>query len=260
MKSTTSFSNLQYLVYSITGMLTFVAFWYLLSYFDFIPSFFLPSPYEVLQALISLMKTGELFRDIFVSVYRIMLGVFLATLFAIPMGICLARSKKFEAIFEPLIAFIRYIPPSAFIPLSIIWFGIGETQKIVILFLGIGPYLALLIYDAVMNMPNIYIESALTMGIKSTDLISRVILPYIMPRVWEALRVMTGAAWTYVIIAEIVGATSGLGYLMIESQRFLRTDQIFAVVICIGVLGLATDYLFKWTYKLFFPWTMKAHA
>lgn len=250
----------EYLLYSLIGITFFLLVWSAASYFDVIPSFFLPSPYEVLKALITLMQSGELFQDIFVSIYRIMLGVWSAAIVALPLGITLALSCRLEAVFEPLIAFVRYIPPSAFIPLSIIWFGIGELQKIIILFLGVAPYLTLMIYDVVMNMPPIYLESALTMGFKSRDLIFRVILPFIMPRVWESLRVMTGAAWTYVIIAEIVGATSGLGFLMIESQRFLRTDQIFAVVICIGILGMTTDYLFKWTYKLFFPWTLKSHA
>ncbi|TSC74956.1 MAG: NitT/TauT family transport system permease protein, partial [Parcubacteria group bacterium Gr01-1014_33] len=167
-------------------------------------------------------------------------------------------SKRFEAFTEPLIAFVRYIPPSAFIPLAIIWFGIGELEKIAILFLGVAPYLALLIADTVLNTRREFIEAALTLGAKTRDIILKIILPHSLPGIWDSFRIMFGAAWTFVIIAEIVGASAGLGHLMIQSQRFLRTDNIFAGLVVIGFLGLGTDYLFKIGYQKFFPWTEKA--
>lgn len=198
--------------------------------------------------------------DIGASMYRILLSFLLSLIVSLPLGIALGNSRKFEALTEPIIAFVRYIPPSAFIPLAIIWFGIGESEKVVILFLGVAPYLTLLIADIVINTRQELIEAGLTLGADRWEIITKVILPSSMPGIWDSFRLMIGAAWTFVIIAEIVGASSGLGHLMIESQRFLRTDNIFAVIVVIGILGLATDYFFKITYKLFFPWTEKSHA
>ena len=253
-------SKTHYISLAIFGLLIFLLVWSLLTYTGFVRSFFLPTPTKVLSAIITLLTEGSLLADIFASVYRILLGFLLSLVVALPLGISLGVSRKFEAFTEPLIAFIRYIPPSAFIPLAIIWFGIGEMEKVVILFLGVAPYLTLLIADIVISTRRELVEAALTLGATSKDIITKVVFPNALPGIWDSFRIMIGAAWTFVIIAEIVGASSGLGHLMIESQRFLRTDNIFAAIVVIGFLGLATDYFFKITYKIFFPWTEKSHA
>lgn len=251
---------MQYTILAALGLLIFLSVWSALTYTGFVGPFFLPTPTKVLSAIILLLTEGTLLTDIFLSVYRIAVSLLLSIVVAVPLGIALGISKRFEAFVEPLIAFVRYIPPSAFIPLAIIWFGIGEMEKIAILFLAVAPYLALLIADIVINTRRELIEAALTLGASRRDIIRKVVFPNALPGIWDSLRIMIGAAWTFVIIAEIVGASSGLGHLMIESQRFLRTDNIFAAIVVIGVLGLATDYFFKITYKLFFPWTEKSHA
>ena len=188
------------------------------------------------------------------------LGFLASLVISLPIGILLGVSRTFEAFTKPLIAFVRYIPPSAFIPLAIIWFGIGDSQKIAILVIGIAPYLALLIADAAINTPLELIDAGRALGANRINTIFKVILPSSLPGIWDACRLMIGAGWTFVIIAEIVGASSGLGHLMIESQRFLRTANIFAAIIIIGFLGLITDYFFEITYKLLFPWSEKTHA
>jgi NitT/TauT family transport system permease protein len=253
-------SRLHYFFLSILGLLSMLFIWAVLSYGNIVERFFLPTPTDVFFTILDLLKSGVLLRDIGISFLRIFLSMVLAFAIAFPCGIALGTSRLFEAIAEPVIAFIRYIPPSAFIPLVIIWFGIGEVEKIIILFLGIAPYLTLLIADMVANTPAELSDVALTLGSSKYQIIKRVVIPSAMPGIWDALRIMSGAAWTYVIIAEIVGASSGLGHLMIESQRFLRTDTIYASIIMIGLLGLITDYFFKLTYQLFFPWTEKSHA
>lgn len=260
MKSERKISRAQYVALAIFGLLIFLLGWSLLTYTGFVRSFFLPTPTKVLSSIITLLTEGSLLADIFASVYRILLGFLFSLVVALPLGIALGVSRKFEAFTEPLIAFIRYIPPSAFIPLAIIWFGIGEMEKVIILFLGVAPYLTLLIADIVINTRRELVEAALTLGASGKDIITKVVFPNALPGIWDSFRIMIGAAWTFVIIAEIVGASSGLGHLMIESQRFLRTDNIFAAIVVIGFLGLATDYFFKITYKIFFPWTEKSHA
>ena len=260
MKLERKISRAQYITLAVFGLLIFLLVWSLLAYTGFVRSFFLPTPTKVLSSIITLLTEGRLLADIFASVYRILLGFLLSLIVSLPLGIALGVSRRFEAFTEPLVAFIRYIPPSAFIPLAIIWFGIGELEKVVILFLGVAPYLTLLIADIVINTRRELVEAALTLGASGKGIITKVVFPNALPGIWDSFRIMIGAAWTFVIIAEIVGASSGLGHLMIESQRFLRTDNIFAAIVVIGFLGLATDYFFKITYKIFFPWTEKSHA
>lgn len=250
-------TKVQYVRLALFGFFTFLLCWGLLTYTGLVKSFFLPSPTKVASSIITLLVEGSLLRDIAVSVYRILLGFIVALAVSLPLGIALGISRKFEAFTEPLIAFIRYIPPSAFIPLAIVWFGIGDLEKVAILFLGIAPYLTLLIMDIVINTRRELVEAARTLGANTKDVIIKVIVPSSLPGIWDSFRLMFGAGWTFVIIAEIVGASSGLGHLMIESQRFLRTDNIFAAIFVIGFLGLITDYFFKTTYRIFFPWTEK---
>ena len=258
MRSETKLSKTYYMGLAVLGFVVFVLIWAGLSYGGFVKPFFLPTPTKVVLAIKSLFLDGGLANDIVASIYRILLGFLISMSISVPLGIALGVSRKLEAFFEPLIAFVRYIPPSAFIPLAIIWFGIGEMEKISIIVLGIAPYLTLLIVDIVINTRKELIDVARVLGANKKDIVYKVIIPSAMPGIWDSFRIMIGAAWTFVIIAEIVGASSGLGHLMIESQRFLRTDNIFAGIIIIGLLGLMTDYLFKITYKIFFPWTEKS--
>lgn len=260
MKRSKKISRLQYIVLAISGLLVFLAIWSILSYSGMVPSFFLPTPTRVVSSLVTLFQKGELLSDIASSFYRILFGFLVSVAVSLPLGIAVGRSQRFEAFAEPLISFFRYIPPSAFIPLAIIWFGIGDLEKVAILFLGIAPYLTLLIADAVINTRKELMEAALTLGANGKNIIFKVVLPNALPAIWDSLRLMMGAAWTFIIIAEIVGASSGLGHLMVESQRFLRTDNIFAVILVIGFLGLLTDYFFKITYRVYFPWTEKSYA
>ena len=260
MNLTGKISKIEYLVWASCGMLIFLILWVGLSFRGFINPLFLPSPLLVVKAIGLLLSSGTLITDTAASMGRILLGCLVSLLVAVPLGIALGVSKRTEASVEPIVAFIRYIPPSAFIPLAIIWLGIGESQKILILFLGVAPYLTLLIADVVINTKKDLIDAALTLGATSFELITKVIIPNSLPGIWDSLRIMIGAAWTFVIIAEIVGASSGLGHLMIQSQRFLRTDNIFAVIVIIGFLGLVTDYSFKVSYKFMFKWTEKANA
>lgn len=252
--------KLNYLFLSFIGGIVFLVLWQVITSLDLVQSFFLPSPKSVLNSLVTLFTQGSLLSDIGASLFRIVAGFLLSVVVALPLGLLFGTSKKTEAVFEPLVAFVRYVPPSAFIPLIIVWFGVGEMGKVFLIFLGVAPYLTLLIADTVHAIRKELVEAALTLGATKTDLIFKVILPYSMPSIWDSFRIMFGAAWTFVIIAEIVGSSSGLGHLMIESQRFLRTDNIFAGIVVIGLLGILTDYFFKVTSKMLFPWTDKSHA
>jgi NitT/TauT family transport system permease protein len=231
--------------------------WVCASYSGFIKPFFLPSPVAVFSAAIELFRKFGLTGDILMSVYRIALGFFLSVAVSVPLGIYLGINKKGEALFDPIISFIRYIPPSAFVPLFILWFGIGELQKWLLIFAGVAPYLTLLIFDVVSNTKKVYAEIAYTLGSSYSDIVFRVIVPQSLPGIWDSMRIMIGAAWTFVILAEIIAATSGLGYLIITSQRFLKTANVIAAIFIIGMLGLIIDVFFKFLYRKFFPWAEK---
>lgn len=257
---TISKEKLKFLTLSLSGVLVFLALWQLTSSLQLVPTFFLPTPKGVFESIVSLFKNGHLLNDIGISLFRIVSGFILSILIALPVGIIFGISRKSKAIMEPIVAFIRYVPPSAFIPLIIVWFGVGELGKVFLIFLGVAPYLTLLIADIVYSIPKDIVEASATLGASKMDTILKVILPYSMPAIWDSFRIMFGAAWTFVIIAEIVGSSSGLGHLMIESQRFLRTDNIFAGILVIGILGILTDLFFRYTSKLLFPWNTKTYA
>ena len=252
--------KLKFLTLSFTGVLVFLVLWEIVSVLHLIPSFFLPSPKAVFESLVFLFKKGNLAGDIGISLFRIIVGFLLSIAVSLPLGIIFGISRKGKAVMEPLVAFIRYVPRSAFIPLIIVWFGVGEFGKVFLIFFGVAPYLTLLIADIIHAVPRDIIEASVTLGATKWNTIFRVILPYSMPAIWDSFRIMLGAAWTFVIIAEIVGSSSGLGHLMIESQRFLRTDNIFAGILVIGVLGILTDLFFRYTAKILFPWNTKTYA
>lgn len=232
--------------------------WSIVTYAGLIKPFFLPTPIVVAKSVAKLFQEFGLLKDIGISVYRILLGFGLSCIVAIPLGIFIGINKKSEAFFDPILGFTRYIPPSAFLPLFILWFGIGDLEKVLLIFAGITPYLAILVFDIVVNTKREFIEVGYTLGAKRKDIIRKIIIPQALPGIWDAMRLMIGAAWTFVVLAEIVASTSGLGHLIITSQRFLQTPNVIAAILIIGVLGLLTDYFFKISYKIFFPWTEKS--
>ena len=251
------FATTTYLLLASTGFVFILFIWSILSYGGFVESFFLPTPTKTVETLFNLLVHEGFLGDIFSSVIRILLGFCTAAILAIPLGFLLGITKKIEALLEPLIAFVRYIPPSALIPLSILWLGIGNTQKGFIIFMSVFPYLAIMVADIVKSTPSDYIASSRMLGLSKWKTLSKVVWPNSLPRIWESLRILIGAAWTFVILAELIGATTGIGSVMIKAQRFLQTPKIFAAILVVGLLGLLTDYIFKIGYRHLFPWSEK---
>ena len=216
---------------TLAGIASIFIVWAAASYSGKINPIFLPSPVAVAAIL--------------VSIYRVSLGFALSVAVAIPLGTWIGIHKQTEALLNPLSSFLRYTPPSAFLPLFILWFGIGEMEKILVIFLAVTPYLLVLVADIIANTRKEFLYAALTLGAQSRDLLMRVILPQSLPNIWDSMRITIGFGWAFVILAEVVAATSGLGHLIVTSQRFLKTPNVMAAIIVIGLLGLATDLLFK---------------
>lgn len=235
----------QYLTISI---LTFVALgtaWFLLTSTGLVPALFLPSPAAVLQRLITQIENGQLFSDLTVSIYRIFGGFLLATLIAVPVGIWMGTSRVAEAAIEPFVDFVRYMPVVAFVPLTILWVGVGDGQKFLIIWLGTFFQQVLMVADAVRLIPRPLIDLGETLGLSNRQILTRIVLRSSAPRIWDALRITLGWAWTWLIVAELVAATSGLGYRITIAQRYFQTDTIILYVIILGVLGLITDQVFR---------------
>lgn len=241
----------RYMVLSV-GLIGLV--WCILSFAVKVNPIYLPSPLAVVNAFAEIHAEGFLIPYTLISLYRVLGGFLAAAVLAIPLGIAMATNKKAAAFSEPAIGFIRYLPVSALIPLMILYFGIGDFEKIAVIFVGTFFQLVLMVQDSVAAVPGELLKAAYTLGAKGPTVYSRVLLPASMPAIMDNLRICMGWAWTYLVIAELVAANSGLGFMILRSQRWMKTDWIFAGLIIIGCLGISTDYIFKTISKIFFPW------
>ncbi|HSB04496.1 MAG TPA: ABC transporter permease [Thermodesulfobacteriota bacterium] len=243
-----------YLTLTLGSFAFFLVIWSILTYGGFIDPLFLPSPGRVFQAGWDLFAEFSFTTDIFNSVYRVMVGFIVAALMGVPLGLIMGTFKVAEAITEPMVGFIRYMPASAFIPLFILWLGIGDIEKIAIIFVGSFFQLVLMVAVVAKNVHKDMIETAYTLGANRFQVIRKVLLPASLPGIVDTLRIIVGWAWTYIIVAELVASASGIGYMIISSQRMLRTGNIIFGILTIGMLGLITDYFSKWLYNKLFPW------
>lgn len=227
-----------------------------------IGALFLPSPVEVLRVLVRGLLTGDrvLLDAAMVSTVRIVAAFFAAAAVALPLGIFMGAYEPVNRLVDPIMAPLRYMPISAFIPLTILWFGIGERQKVAFLFLGVFVYLLPVVVSAIRAVPEELVQTALTLGASRFQVITSVLVPAAMPDIFDSFRVMNAISWTYVILAEFVNTTRGLGYLIKLAGDRLKTAEMFAGVIIIGIIGLGTDALLRGLARLFYPWREGAHG
>lgn len=203
----------------------------------------LPGPVLVLKDLYEMLMKESFLGDIALSSMRIGLGVLAATIPSAILGIWFGISPKVHTVATPLFAFVKYIPPVSFVPILILWFGIGLPQQVALLFIGTFFYLAIMIAETVASTPGAYKDAGLTLGLRESQLVWKVIIPYSMPAFFEHLRVMFGIAWTYLTVAEMVAAPNGIGRVIINSQRYLQTGRVLAGMLTIGVLGVLFDFI-----------------
>ncbi len=243
-----------YLVLSLSSFVFFLVIWSVLTYGGFVDALFLPSPGRVFRAGVDLFLEFSFTTDIFNSTYRVMVGFIIAAIIGVPLGLIMGTFQVAEALTEPVVGFIRYMPASAFIPLFILWLGIGDVEKIAIIFVGSFFQLVLMVAVVAKNVHTDMLETAYTLGARRFQVIRKVLLPASLPGILDTLRIIIGWAWTYIIVAELVASASGIGYMIISAQRMLRTGSIIFGILTIGMMGLITDYFFKWLYKKLFPW------
>ena len=215
---------------------------------------FMPGPDAVLARVGRWWSDEGLLTDIGISVYRVMTGFLASALIALPLGLYIGTYRPVQAFLEPLTDFIRYMPAVAFIPLVMLWVGIDEGSKILIIFIGTFFQMVLMVAEDVRRVPMAQIEAVQTMGANRSEIVKLVVLPSARPALLDTLRITCGWAWTYLVVAELVAANSGLGYAILKAQRYMHTDKIFAGIILIGIIGLLTDQAFRWLGRAAFPW------
>lgn len=238
-------SRSAYLGTAVSTFVVLLAAWWLVSATGLVDPMFLPGPGAVLGALVEQAANGELWADIGVSSFRILIGFVLATVMAVPIGTLMGVNARIEAALEPLMDFIRYMPVVAFVPLTIVWVGIDESQKFLIIWMGTFFQQVLMVADAVRRTPRTLVSLGETLGLSWVQQLTRIVVPAALPRIWDALRVTLGWAWTWLVVAELVAASSGMGFRITVAQRFFETDLIIGYVFVLGMLGLILDQLMR---------------
>ena len=249
--------------YTIIAALSFIlplVLWCVLSYGKFITPLILPTPDAVLRGAWRMKESGALWDDTWISVSRIGIGFGLSAILAIPLGLLIGAYKGVEAAQEPLVGFIRYVPVPALTPLVMVIAGVDEGAKILLIFIGTYFQMVIVVADVARQVPRDLLAAGRTLGASKMQQLLYVLLPATLPGLMDTCRTMLGWAWTYLVIAEVVAANSGLGYRIMQGQRFLRTDQIFVGIIVLGLLGLLTDMIFKWLQPRVLPWAEVARS
>jgi NitT/TauT family transport system permease protein len=226
--------------------------WWAATGLDLVKPIFLPSPASVATQLGKLWADGTLFTDLEASIYRISVGFLIASVLAIPIGVLIGSFRTWEAAIEPLVDFIRYMPVVAFVPLSILWAGTSDVQKFLIIFIGTFFQQVLMIMDNVKRVPADFVGLGRTLGLPDRKILTRIVVPSALPGIWDTLRISLGWAWTWLVLAELVAATSGLGYRITVSQRYFQTNTIIGYILLLGILGLITDQVMKALGKVLF--------
>jgi len=217
---------------------------------------FLPSVEHVISVLFYLIVEKGFMHDIMKSCYRIFVSFFAACVISAPLGIAMGCFKNVRALINPTVSGWRYLPAASFIPLLLVWFGPTDTAKMALLFMGVIFFLISMTLDNTEAVPVELVEASLTMGAGPRQVVLEVITPAAFPAILDSMRNMIAVAWTYLVIAEIVGAQDGIGAVMMRAGRFLHVDIIMAGILAIGILGVLTDIGFRAAQRLFFAWNV----
>jgi NitT/TauT family transport system permease protein len=235
--------------------LTILVAWGLVSYTGLISEDFLPSPGAVWDSFVKKLSNGSLQKHIGVSLVEIYLGFFLSSIIAVPVGIFMGGFRIIAAAIEPVVNFMRYLPVTSMIPLLILWIGIGLEEKVAVIFLGTFFQQIVMVSVIARGVQEDLFNVSYTLGASKRQIVTRVLVPATLPGVLDTLRVTMGWAWTFLVVAELVAANSGLGYMILQSMRGLDPAGIFVGIFVIGLLGLLTDQAFKWIKDFAMPWT-----
>lgn len=250
----TPIPTLELFILGLVIWIVFFGLWKLSTALGWAPPLLLPAPDAVTRKLYELFAERDFITDVLVSVYRILVSFAAACAIAVPLGILMGSFARIEALFHPLVSAWRYLPAPSFIPLLLMWFGTDDASKLALLFIGVVWFLITLVMDHTKSVKLELIQTALTLGANRRQILWTVIVPAVMPNVVVTMRQMLAAAWTYLVIAEIMAATDGIGAMMMRAKRFINADEIMAGIVMIGLLGLLFDYLFRLAERVLFSY------
>ncbi|MDP4095075.1 MAG: ABC transporter permease [Bacillota bacterium] len=242
-------TKIKNLIYVAAGLAILVILWEAVVLTGRYEASLLPSPLDVLKAAVQLIKNGTLFSDIKVSLYRFIIGYSSAVTLAVILGLVLGRLTRTWKIIDPIVQVLRPVSPIAWFPFIVLWFGIGDMPAIVIIFIAAFYPVLLSTISAVKKVDEIYLKVARDFGIRKTNLLTRIIFPASFPYIANGLHIALGSAWVFLVAGEMVGAQSGLGYLIIDARNSLRSDMVLAGIIFIGISGLLLDRAIRFFEK-----------
>jgi taurine transport system permease protein len=248
---------------SVVTVVALLALWWVATHYGWIRDIFLPTPEKILKsfadAWVGDIQGGRPLPEHFwASLWRVFAAFLLAVVTAIPAGIAMGVSRIARGILDPPIEFYRPLPPLAYLPLIVIWFGIDETAKIVLIFLACFAPLAMSARAGVRGVMIEQINAAYSMGASRWQVIWHVIVPGAMPEIFTGMRIAIGFGWTTLVAAEMVAATEGLGQMVLNASNFLRTDVVIMGIVVIGVVAYLFDLLMRYVERLVVPWKGKA--
>jgi NitT/TauT family transport system permease protein len=239
----------QELTVSIGAFLAVLGLWLLVTGLGVVQPQFLPSPQAVLVAWWRLFTEAGYGTDVGISIARVWVAFLASAVVAIPLGVLMSSYRVINAVSEPLIDFVRYLPVPALVPLTLIWLGIGESSKIALLWIGTFFQLVLLVADDARRVPKEFIETGRTLGAGDWALMKDVLFRAMLPNMVDSLRITLGWCWTYLLIAEIVASNSGIGYELWTARRYGKTPEVFAGILTIGIIGLISDQLIRAAHR-----------
>lgn len=229
-----------------------IGFWHSMAELEFVSERFLPNPWMVVTALYTMLVDYSFLEDIWISIARVWGAFLMSAVMAIPIGIWMSSYRIVGALTEPIVDFIRYLPVPALVPLLIIWFGIGESSKIAVLWMGTFFQLVLLIGDDTKRVPKEFIETGFTVGAGPRQITWHIVFRSMLPNIVDNLRITLGWCWTYIIIAEIVASNAGIGHAIWSARRFVKTPEVMAGILTVGVIGLLTDQVIRYAHRRWF--------
>ena len=245
------------LIRFVTALAAFallVAVWYLIYFMKILKPALFPPPHVVFDRAVFLFTKGNLLVDMFSSIQRVAIGVMMGVGVAVPVGFILGWYEKLGSFFQPLINFFRALPPIALIPLVIVYFGIGEVAKTIVLFYAAFFASVVVMFEGISSIDPIFVRAARTMGASSFEIFIKVVFPLSVPHILTALRVSLGVSWATLVAAELVAAQTGLGAVIQNASNYFQIPIIYMGIALIGILALIMDMIIRWLTGYFTKW------
>lgn len=243
----------KHVLWLVAPWVLIVAIWYGVRASGLVNPALVPAPHQVFAKFLELSH-GRLGEDVLMSTQRVFFGVSLGVLLAVPVGFCLGWYQGVRTFVDPVINFFRALPPIALIPLVIVYFGIGETAKIAILFYASFFAGVIVMYEGIAQISPIFVKVARTLGASDLEIFGKVIVPLTVPHILTAVRVALGVAWATLVASELIAAQQGLGALIQNASAFFQLDIIYVGIISIGVIALAMDLLLRLATRKLVAW------